>query len=92
MLEEPAHQSRTDLVLLGAAAVAASGWLLLWFAIFFACLATFMRFWDEPLLVQRYGTDYVNYRQKVPALDPPNFGLDAERIRASCRLAIRHRP
>jgi len=52
------------------AAVAASGWLLLWFAIFFACLATFIRFWEEPHLVQRYGSEYVNYRENVPAWMP----------------------
>ena len=70
VLEEAAHQSLTDLVLLGEAAVAASGWLLLWFAIFFACLATFIRFWEEPHLVQRYGSEYVNYRENVPAWMP----------------------
>jgi protein-S-isoprenylcysteine O-methyltransferase Ste14 len=57
-------------ILLGEAAVAASGWLLLWFAIFFACLATFIRFWEEPHLAQRYGGYYVNYRQNVPAWIP----------------------
>jgi protein-S-isoprenylcysteine O-methyltransferase Ste14 len=57
-------------ILLGEAAVAASGWLLLWFAIFFVCLATFIRFWEEPHLAQRYGSDYVNYRQNVPAWIP----------------------
>ncbi|HEY9303520.1 MAG TPA: isoprenylcysteine carboxylmethyltransferase family protein [Mycobacterium sp.] len=57
-------------ILLGEAAVAASGGLLLWFAIFFACLATFIRFWEEPHLAQRYGSEYVNYRQNVPAWFP----------------------
>ena len=57
-------------ILLAEAAVAASGWLLLWFAIFFACLATFIPFWEEPHLAQRYGSDYVNYRENVPAWIP----------------------
>lgn len=57
-------------ILLGEAAVAVSGWLLLWFAIFFACLATFIRFWEEPHLGERYGRDYVEYRQHVPAWIP----------------------
>jgi protein-S-isoprenylcysteine O-methyltransferase Ste14 len=57
-------------ILLGEAAVAASGWLLLWFAIFFACLATFIRFWEEPHLAQRYGSEYVDYRENVPAWIP----------------------
>jgi protein-S-isoprenylcysteine O-methyltransferase Ste14 len=57
-------------ILLGEAAVAASGWLLLWFAIFFACIATVIHFWEEPHLARRYGSDYVNYRQNVPAWIP----------------------
>jgi protein-S-isoprenylcysteine O-methyltransferase Ste14 len=57
-------------ILLGEAAVAASGWLLLWFAMFFAYLATFIRFWEEPHLAQRYGSEYVNYRENVPAWRP----------------------
>jgi protein-S-isoprenylcysteine O-methyltransferase Ste14 len=57
-------------ILLGEAAVAVSGWLLGWFAIFFVCLATFIRFWEEPHLAARYGSDYVNYRQNVPAWIP----------------------
>jgi protein-S-isoprenylcysteine O-methyltransferase Ste14 len=55
---------------LGEAAVAASGWLLLWCAIFFAALATFIRFWEEPHLTQRYGGEYVVYRENVPAWLP----------------------
>jgi protein-S-isoprenylcysteine O-methyltransferase Ste14 len=57
-------------ILLGEAAVAVSGWLLGWFAIFFACLATFIRFWEEPHLARRYGSEYVNYRDNVPAWIP----------------------
>jgi protein-S-isoprenylcysteine O-methyltransferase Ste14 len=57
-------------VLLGEAAVTASGWLLAWFAIFFAVLGTVIRFWEEPHLVQRYGAEYVEYRRNVPAWIP----------------------
>lgn len=54
-------------ILLGEAAVAASGWLLLWAAVFFTALATFIRFWEEPHLTERYGREYVDYRRNVPA-------------------------
>jgi protein-S-isoprenylcysteine O-methyltransferase Ste14 len=57
-------------ILLGEAAVAASGWLLLWFAIFFACIASAIRFWEEPHLARRYGNDYLVYRQNVPRWIP----------------------
>ncbi|GAB7146550.1 RemK protein [Mycobacterium riyadhense] len=57
-------------ILLGEAAITASGWLLLWFAVFFAVLATFIRFWEEPHLEGRYGREYVEYRRNVPAWIP----------------------
>lgn len=57
-------------ILLGEAAVAASGWLLLWAAVFFTVLAVFIRFWEEPHLVERYGREYVNFRRNVPAWIP----------------------
>jgi protein-S-isoprenylcysteine O-methyltransferase Ste14 len=57
-------------ILLGEAAVTASVGLLAWFAVFFGCLATVIRFWEEPHLAQRYGSEYVNYRQNVPAWIP----------------------
>ena len=57
-------------ILLGEAAIAASGWLLLWFATFFTLLATVIRFWEEPHLVTRYGDEYLDYRRNVPAWIP----------------------
>lgn len=57
-------------ILLGEAAVFASSWLLLWFAIFFAGIASVIRFWEEPHLVERYGNSYVNYRANVPRWIP----------------------
>jgi len=57
-------------ILLGEAAIAWSGWLLLWFAIFWAVQATVIQLWEEPHLVQRFGSDYVMYRQNVPRWIP----------------------
>jgi protein-S-isoprenylcysteine O-methyltransferase Ste14 len=57
-------------ILLGEAAAAASGWLLLWFAIFLTFQAIAIRFWEEPHLAQRYGNEYLNYRQNVPRWVP----------------------
>jgi protein-S-isoprenylcysteine O-methyltransferase Ste14 len=57
-------------ILLGEAAVLASTSLLLWFAIFFACIASVIRFWEEPHLVERYGNSYVDYRANVPRWIP----------------------
>lgn len=57
-------------ILLGEAAVAASGSLLLWFVTFWVLQETAIRFWEEPHLAQRYGSEYVNYRQNVPRWIP----------------------
>ncbi len=57
-------------ILLGEAAIAASGWLLLWAAVFFALQATVIRFWEEPHLVRRFGREYVDYRRNVPRWIP----------------------
>ena len=53
-------------ILLGEAAVAASGSLLLWFASFWALQEIAIRIWEEPHLTQRYGSEYVDYQQNVP--------------------------
>jgi len=57
-------------ILLGEAAVTASGSLLVWFAIFLAFQATAIRFWEEPHLVRRYGDEYVEFRRNVPRWIP----------------------
>ena len=62
----------------------ASAWLLLWFAIFFVCIASFMRFWEEPHLAQRYGSAYLDYRGTF-RVDSENLSLDA----GECWLAVR---
>ena len=57
-------------ILLGEAALAASGSLLLWFAIFLTLQEIAIRFWEEPHLAQRYGSEYLDYRQNVPRWIP----------------------
>lgn len=57
-------------ILLGEAAITASGSLLVWFVIFFTFQATAIRFWEEPHLIERYGREYVDYRRNVPAWIP----------------------
>lgn len=56
--------------LLGEAAITASAALLGWFAIFFAFQATAIRVWEEPHLVGRFGSEYVDYRRNVPRWIP----------------------
>ena len=57
-------------ILLGEAAITVSGSLLLWFAIFLTLQATAIRFWEEPHLTDRYGSEYVDYRRNVPRWIP----------------------
>ncbi|ORB85083.1 RemK protein [Mycobacterium kansasii] len=57
-------------ILLGEAAVTASGWLLLWFAVFVAVQLIAIRFWEEPHLHRRYGAEYAEYRRNVPRWIP----------------------
>lgn len=57
-------------ILLGEVAISASGWLLLWFAIFGGLQAAVIRWWEEPHLERRYGHDYVEYRRNVRAWLP----------------------
>jgi protein-S-isoprenylcysteine O-methyltransferase Ste14 len=57
-------------ILLGEAALFASGWLLLWFAIFFVVLTTVIQVWEEPHLTERFGDEYVDYRRNVPRWIP----------------------
>jgi protein-S-isoprenylcysteine O-methyltransferase Ste14 len=57
-------------ILLGEAAVTASAWLLAWFATFLVFQATAIRFWEEPHLAERYGSEYLDYRRNVPRWIP----------------------
>jgi protein-S-isoprenylcysteine O-methyltransferase Ste14 len=66
-------------ILLGEAAATASGWLLLWFAVFFAVLTTAIQVWEEPHLARRFGDEYVNYRRNVPRWIPHVSGWEPGR-------------
>jgi protein-S-isoprenylcysteine O-methyltransferase Ste14 len=57
-------------ILLGEAAATASGWLLGWFAIFLTFQLIAIRFWEEPHLVKRFVSEYVDYRRNVPRWIP----------------------
>jgi protein-S-isoprenylcysteine O-methyltransferase Ste14 len=57
-------------ILLGEAAITASGWLLGWFAIFLTFQLIAIRFWEEPHLVKRFGNEYIAYRRNVPRWIP----------------------
>ena len=66
-------------IMLGEAAATASGWLLLWFAVFFAVLTTAIQVWEEPHLARRFGDEYVNYRRNVPRWIPRVSGWEPDR-------------
>ena len=63
-------------ILLGEAALFASGWLLLWCAIFFTMLTTSIQVWEEPHLARRFGDEYVTYRRNVPRWVPRRTAWD----------------
>ena len=73
-------------ILLGEAVATASGWLLLWFAVFGTVQATVIRFWEEPHLTRRFGDDYIRYRQHVPRWIPRNSAWEPGAPRTSDRL------
>jgi protein-S-isoprenylcysteine O-methyltransferase Ste14 len=58
------------LALLGEATLLGSVSLLAWFLIFFALNAVSMPLLEEPLLENRFGSDYVTYRRNVPRWIP----------------------
>jgi protein-S-isoprenylcysteine O-methyltransferase Ste14 len=57
-------------ILLGEAALAGSGWLLIWFGVFCLLQTVAIRFWEEPHLTKRFGNDYIYYTQNVPRWIP----------------------
>lgn len=57
-------------ILLGEAALAASLPLLGWFIVFVVANAVYIPLVEEPGLVQRFGDDYLAYRQNVPRWIP----------------------
>jgi protein-S-isoprenylcysteine O-methyltransferase Ste14 len=44
--------------------------LLAYAALFMAAVAAFVRFYEEPTLAERFGDEYAEYRQAVPAWHP----------------------
>lgn len=66
-------------ILLGEAAIFASGWLLGWAAIFFVMLTTSIQVWEEPHLTRRFGQEYVIYRRNVPRWIPRRTAWDPAR-------------
>lgn len=57
-------------ILLGEAVITASGWLLLWWAVFCTFQAIAIRAWEEPHLTRRFGREYVTYAENVPRWIP----------------------
>ena len=57
-------------VLLGEALAFRSGWLLAWWALFFAGNAVYIPLSEEPGLEARFGEDYRRYQRQVPRWIP----------------------
>jgi len=66
-------------ILLGEAAITASGWLLLWAVAFWAIVATFIRLWEEPHLKKLFESEYIEYWRNVPAWIPRLSAWDPSR-------------
>lgn len=70
-------------ILLGEAAIAMSGWLLLWAATFFVMLTTAIQVWEEPHLAERFGEEYTTYRRNVPRWLPRITAWEPQPSRSS---------
>jgi hypothetical protein len=57
-------------VIVGQALLFARWELLVYAAFFWAATAAFVRFYEEPTLMQQYGAEYEAYRRAVPAWIP----------------------
>jgi protein-S-isoprenylcysteine O-methyltransferase Ste14 len=66
-------------ILLGEAAVTASGWLMVWAATFWSAQRIMIRFWEEPHLTELFDGEYAEFRCNVPAWIPRCSGWDAGR-------------
>lgn len=73
-------------MLLGEAAMFRSTALLVWFALFAAANAVYVRVAEEPGLSRRFGDDYFDYRAHVPRWIP------AIRAKTGARLERAKRP
>jgi protein-S-isoprenylcysteine O-methyltransferase Ste14 len=58
------------LILLGEAIAFRSWWLLIWFLVFFAINHVYFLMFEEPALQKRFGSDYLEYKSKVPRWIP----------------------
>ncbi|MGA5540307.1 methyltransferase family protein [Mycobacterium sp. NPDC051198] len=58
------------MVILGQAVLFRSGGLVIYGALFCACVAAFVRWYEEPTLSRRFGAAYETYRREVPAWRP----------------------
>jgi protein-S-isoprenylcysteine O-methyltransferase Ste14 len=87
-------------VIVGQALALGRFGLLLYAAVVWAAVATFVRVWEEPALARRFGPAYEEYRQAVPANTErpgiraiprtPGRSRCGERLlRPSCALRIR---
>ena len=57
-------------VIVGQAAILGRPVLLVYAALFWAVVASFVRGYEEPVLTERYGDEYAAYRRGVPAWRP----------------------
>jgi protein-S-isoprenylcysteine O-methyltransferase Ste14 len=58
------------LIILGQAAILGRSELVVYAAVFWAIVATFVRLYEEPTLAERYGAQYAAYRRAVRAWWP----------------------
>jgi len=57
-------------IVLGQALLFLDVWLLLYGVLAWAVMAAFVRWYEEPALLRRYGAQYEDYRRTVPAWLP----------------------
>jgi protein-S-isoprenylcysteine O-methyltransferase Ste14 len=57
-------------VIVGQALLLGRWWLLAYAALFFAVVASFVRWYEEPTLARQFGADYAAYRRAVPGWWP----------------------
>jgi protein-S-isoprenylcysteine O-methyltransferase Ste14 len=57
-------------IILGQALLFGSSWLLLYAVIFMGVVLAFVKLYEEPTLLKRYGDEYEQYRQNVRAWMP----------------------
>ena len=63
-------------VIIGQALLLGQPVLLAWAALFVAVTASFVHFYEEPVLQRRFGAEYDRYRRAVPGWWPRLRGWD----------------